>query len=132
MSTKVDLHDVENLLRQNVDLIQQLQIENAELQDKADFYDAVTETEDTRDFAEVAKILNIKGIGRNNLIAILREHQILRQNNEPYQAYVDRGYFKVVEVEKTDYKGRVNVYSKTVMYQKGIDYIRRLLLERDD
>ena len=32
----------------------------------------------------VAKTLNFKGVGRNNLFEILRENKILQSNNQPY------------------------------------------------
>ena len=101
-----------------------------EAKPKVDFYDTVTQSEDTKDFAEVAKILNM-GLGRNRLLALLRDMKVFRENNEPYQTYVDRGYFKVVEVDKTDQYGTTRVYSKTVATQKGIDWIRQQLLELD-
>ncbi len=59
---------------------------------KEDFYDAVTQSSETCDFAQAAKILNFKGIGRNKLFEILRDKEILRQNNQPYQK-IDSGWF---------------------------------------
>lgn len=43
------------------------------MQPKADFYDAVVQSEDTIDVGQVAKVLAIKGYGRNNLFKLLRE-----------------------------------------------------------
>lgn len=99
---------------------------------KVEFYDVVTQSGDTKDFAEVAKILNVPGLGRNNLMALLRDMRVLRQNNEPYQQYVDRGYFKLVEVDKTDSTGHTRVFSKTVVTQKGIHWIQQQLRELND
>ena len=91
-----------------------------ELEPKAEFYDRVTDTTDTVDMAEVAQLLNIPKMGRNNLFKRLRELNILRANNSPYQNFVDREYFKVIEVETSG-----GIQLKTLVYQKGLDFIRK-------
>jgi phage antirepressor YoqD-like protein len=96
-----------------------------ELTPKAEFYDTVTASTDTIDMGQVAKILNM-GIGRNQLFELLREKKVLKENNEPYQKYVSANYFKVVET-KYDNKGTTMIGTKTVVYQKGLDYIRKLI-----
>ena len=48
------------------------------------------------------------------------------RNNIPYQKYVDSGYFRLIE-QVYDNKGEKMVSIKTLVYQKGIDYIRKLL-----
>jgi phage antirepressor YoqD-like protein len=100
-----------------------------EAQPKIDFYNAVTESTDTIDMSEVAKVLNIKKIGRNTLFEILRERNILRENNQPYQAFIDRGYFRVIETSFIKPDGSTKINIKTVVYQKGLDFIRKLLSE---
>lgn len=100
-----------------------------EMKPKEDFYDAVTQSNETCDFAQAAKILNFKGIGRNKLFEILRDKEILRQNNQPYQKYVDSGWFKVVEVSSVDRYGDLRLFYKTVIYQKGLDKISKILLD---
>lgn len=99
-----------------------------EMKPKEDFYDAVTQSNETCDFAQAAKILNFKGIGRNKLFEILRDKEILRQNNQPYQKYVDSGWFKVVEVSSVDRYGDLRLFYKTVIYQKELDKISKILL----
>lgn len=100
-----------------------------EMKPKEDFYDAVTQSNETCDFAQAAKVLNFKGIGRNKLFEILRDKEILRQNNQPYQKYVDNGWFKVVEVSSVDRYGDLILFYKTVIYQKGLDKISKILLD---
>jgi anti-repressor protein len=48
---------------------------------------------------ELAKVCSKRGkvIGQNNLFRQLRKWNILNSNNEPYQEYIERGYFEVVE-----------------------------------
>nr|DAM45022.1 MAG TPA: KilAC domain protein [Caudoviricetes sp.] len=111
-------------VRENKKLI----AENKVLQPKADFYDAVTQSEDTIDVGEVAKVLAIKGYGRNNLFKFLREQNVLMHNNQPYQKYIDNGYFKQIETQWYDRKAEMtHIGLKTVVYQKGLDFIRNLI-----
>jgi phage antirepressor YoqD-like protein len=105
--------------------IQKVQI--AELAPKAEFYDAVTGSADTVEIGEVAKLLAIKGIGRNILFNILRNKCILMSNNQPYQKYIDSGYFRTIESSYTTTDGTTHINIKTVVYQKGIDYIRKVV-----
>ena len=114
--------------------IERLELENKqkeqiliEQQPKVNFYNTVTESDDTMDFKQVAKVLNYKNIGRNTLFKILREKGILNSYNEPYQKYVNLGYFKIIESSYIDCFGDVKIRTKTVVFQKGIDYINKLL-----
>ena len=109
--------------------IDSLSAVNAALLPKADFYDAVIESTDTIEMATVAKILNV-GIGRNRLFELLREQKVLRDDNTPLQYYVDLKWFKCVESKYTKPDGGVFVNVKTVVYQKGIDGILKLLKEK--
>lgn len=94
---------------------------------KADFYDAVTESKDAIDLGSVAKLLNVKGYGRNKLFQFLRDNKILMDNNQPYQQYIDRGYFRIIETKFTKPDGMACINLKTVVYQKGVYYIRKLV-----
>ena len=97
---------------------------------KVDFYDAVADSKTAVPMDQVAKVLAIPGIGRNKLFEFLRDSGILQYNNIPYQTFVDRGYFRVVETKFTKPDGSTNINIKTLVYQKGIDYIRKKLEER--
>ena len=111
-------------VRENKKLI----AENKVLQPKADFYDAVAQSEDTIDVGQVAKVLAIKGYGRNNMFKFLREQGVLMHNNQPYQKYIDNGYFKQIETQWYDRKAEMtHIGLKTVVYQKGLDFIRNLI-----
>ena len=96
---------------------------------KSDFYDDVTGSSTTAEIATVAKVLNFKNIGRNTLFDILRKQGILQKDNMPFQIYIDRGYFRVVESKWNTPNGDVKVNYKTVVYQKGINFISKLLKE---
>ena len=94
-----------------------------------EFYETVTQSDTQIEMSEVAKLLNFKKFGRNKLFEFLRGREVLRYNNNPYQQYVDRKYFKIVEQEVTLPSGETIVNRKTVVTQKGLDYIRKILIE---
>ena len=99
----------------------------AEAQPKIAFHDAVTGSKDTIDIGEAAKVLAVKGFGRNNLFERLRNEGVLMQNNQPYQKYIDAGYFRTIESSFTAPDGTTHVNIKTVVYQKGLDFIRKVI-----
>ena len=105
-----------------------------EMQPKADFYDAVTASDDWSEMSRVAKLIGIQGWGRTKIFALLRGCKVLRYNNDPYQEFVNRGYFKVVEKPYSNPKtGETEIAYKTVVSQKGIDFIRKTIIgEFDD
>ena len=84
-----------------------------EMRHKAEFYDDVT---GSTDIGSVAKVLNIPNMGRNKLFSFLHENKILNQE------YVDKGYFRQ--------DGTTHINLKTVVFQKGVDYIRQLVLKK--
>ena len=100
-----------------------------EMKPKAEFYDDVTGSTDTIDIGSVAKVLNIPNMGRNKLFSFLRESKILNKRNEPYQEYVDKGYFRQIETS-WEHNGTTHINLKTVVFQKGVDYIRQLALKK--
>lgn len=108
---------------------ERLSLENEEMKPKAEFYDNVTGSSDTIEIGEVAKVLNC-GIGRNKLFDFLRKEKVLMKNNIPKQHFVDEGYFRVIETKYTKPNGDVSINLKTVVYQKGVDYIRKLLIKK--
>lgn len=94
-----------------------------------DLYNDLMESKDTLDMGKVAKTLNFKNIGRNKLFEILRNEKILQINNEPYQEYVDRGWFKIIPSTYTDSNEITHIKTKTVVYGKGIEGISKLLFK---
>lgn len=105
----------------------QLMVENKEMKPKAEFFDAVAESRDAIQMGDVAKVLDM-GIGRNSLFKFLRDKGVLMKDNIPYQEYQDRGYFRVIEQRYTKQDGSVGINIKTLVYQKGVDYIRKLVI----
>lgn len=105
-----------------------LQEQNKLMLPKAEFYDDVTGSDSLIDMKEVAKVLNFKNIGRNKLFELLRNKSILMRDNQPYQKYVDCGYFKIIEVKWFNpKKASTQITLKTMVFQKGLDFISKLL-----
>ena len=112
----------EKLLIQN----NELQLANQEMKPKAEFFDAVAGSKKAMSMEEVAKILSYPGVGRNKLFEILRNQNILQSDNIPYQKYIDSGYFRVIE-QKYNVGDEVRINIKTLVFQKGVDFIRKTL-----
>lgn len=94
--------------------------------DKVEFADTVQRSNDTVDFNLYSKILSNEGIkiGRNKLFELLRNEDILMtgvNHNQPYQRYVNQGYFKVIEYTRNEKIG-----FKTVITGKGQQWLIKL------
>lgn len=111
-----------------VGYVKPLEYKVTELEPKGQFYDTVVQSEALLDLSEVSKLLNYKGLGRNKLFQYLRDNDIFNNKNLPYQTYVDRGYFKIVDSSWVNPSTKlIEVSLKTIMYQKGIDWLDKLL-----
>ena len=115
---------------------EKLQLENQQKQEvieyqkpKVDYYDKVTDSKKAIGMGEVAKLLKFKNfngkhIGRNILFNILRDNNVLDKYNQPYQKYINQGYF---EVKQTFNAFTGEPFYTTLVTSKGIDYILKLL-----
>lgn len=101
-------------------IIKQQKEQIAEQKPLVDFATHVSQSKDTIDMDEMAKIAQGEkiNIGRNQLIKWLKEKKILKDNRTPYQTFIDRGYFDVVETKKETVYGTL-VFPKTVITGKG-------------
>jgi anti-repressor protein len=72
---------------------------------------------------EVAKEV---GTGRKRLFEFLRQKKILMSNNQPYQEYIDRGYFQV-KIKTLTMGDRTENYSQTYVTAKGLEYISNII-----
>lgn len=75
--------------------------------------------EKTYSMSEAAKLLKLP-FGNKTLFAKLRFMDILRGNNEPYQTYIDRGYF-ILKITDTGYK----MVSTTRVTGKGLRWLEK-------
>lgn len=114
---------IDKIKNQNSLLIE----DNERMKPKEEFFDAVAGSKDAIEIGKVAKVLNYSGIGRNKLFEILREKGVLMKDNIPYQRYIDNGCFRTIEQKYHTPDGETRINIKTLVYQKGVDYIRKIL-----
>lgn len=107
---------------------EELRGEVADLLPKAEFYERVANTSSSFSLGETAKMMEIPCFGRNNLIRFLRDEMgILMSDNVAKQRYIERGYFHIVQRDYFAPDGTPRVKAVTRVYEKGVNYIRRLL-----
>lgn len=117
-----------------IEIAQALKTERAkivEMQPKVEFAERIANYSDkVFDIGETAKILKLS-YGRNTLFQHLREMDILmKYKNEPYQKYIDSGYFKLDAVEISI--GGLMVYeSKIYITGKGLKWLEGKLKENN-
>lgn len=93
---------------------------------KVEFFDHVTQSKDELSIGDASKVLNL-GYGSITLFKKLRGLNVLMHDNNPYQKYVDNGWFRIVERKYPKKDGTWGIGLKTVVFQKGLDSIRKLL-----
>lgn len=95
-------------------------IENAP---KVVAYDKLMDTHNNISVKEFGKII---GMGEKTLFEWLRSNKYLMSDNSPYQRYMDRGYFEVVEKTYTT-NDREKSYTQTLITPKGQGYLSNKL-----
>ena len=116
---------------------QRLELVTQDIQDvqpKIDFYDAVANSKDYLDIQQVSALLAYEGYGQNNLFKYLRKCGVLinrpgikNVHNTPYREYIENKCLKKIEQTYVDGKGNQKISCKTLVSQKGLEFIRRLL-----
>lgn len=110
--------------RKSAELEYQLRLQEP----KVALYDVAMQAHNTQPIGTVAKTL---GIGPNKLFSFLREKKILISHgsryNQPYQEYIDRGYFEVRQYTITHFTQGIENKAQTLVTAKGMAYIHRLL-----
>lgn len=117
---------IQQAMQIQAEMIEELQSKVSRLEPAANFAYQLCSSKDTIEIGECAKVLN-KNIGRNRLFEFLRNNNVLQSNNIPYQKYIDAGYFRVIESKYVTPNGETKISLKTVVFQKGVAYINKLL-----
>jgi anti-repressor protein len=90
---------------------------------KVEFAMAVRRMDGACKVGDFAKVI---GFGRNNLFEKLRLDEILMADNMPYQRYIDRGFFVVIEqVPFIDRSGKAHPAFTTMVTGKGQVWLER-------
>ena len=111
-------------LADKCDVIEQQKLELTAAKPKVDFYDQVRESEQTLSMNDAAKLLGIKGLGRNKLFEQLRSRGVLDESNVPYQRFLNSGHFEVIE-KPYEYNGMVGITKVTRVTQKGLQWMSK-------
>lgn len=69
-------------------------------------------------FREASKIINQKGLGRNNLLKLLREKGILDKWNTPTEKLRGKGFIRTID----------NSYLTPLISSYGIKYLQKYVL----
>jgi anti-repressor protein len=102
-----------------------LQNENDKLKPIASIAMALTHTNKEYGMSEVAKIMEVTDndgnvLGRNKFFKSLRIAKILMDDNEPYQKYIDNGYF----IYKTNRISNGNFVNTCYVTGKGLAWLQ--------
>ena len=95
---------------------------------KVGFAGCIGSSKDLLTIGEFSRLVDDENIpvGRNRLFKWMRDKGYLRQNNEPYQQYIDSGYFKVKEGAKQNQYGS-KLFTVTLITGKGQIYFAEKL-----
>ncbi len=127
ISAPTNLKEALILALQQQEEIEKKDVLLLEAKPKVEFFDKVVQSKTEISIGEASKVLNL-GLGQNLLFKKLREKGvIMKGRTTPYQQYIDNGWFRVVENTYPKEDGTFGVSLKTVVYQKGLDGIRKLL-----
>lgn len=113
---------------------EQLKLENRakeqkllEVQPKAERWATFLNNEGLTTIDNFSKAIAIKDLGRNNMYSYLRSKGLLRQDNSPYQAYIEQGLMIKRQSGCYVYRGSLESSYKTYLTNKGIDKIITML-----
>lgn len=110
--------------------IANLEEERLKLLPKAESYDILMDASGCLTMDEVAKILDIRGVGRNNLFKLLVVEQIIYKKGDvylPYQEYKQHFVVKQNPIKKGDV---IIERSQLFMTTRGLDWLAHKLIER--
>lgn len=116
------------LAAKQAERLEQQQVLIEQQKPAVEFHDTVCEAINAQSVEEVAKVL---GTGRNRMFNWLREKGLFKNDNLPYQDYIDRQYFRVIERAYKDKKGEAHTYTRTLVTGKGLSYIQNLFSSRE-
>ena len=120
-----------NVIQQKSKELEAIKALRAKEKPLVDFANQVASASNSISVGEFAKLLNDEQIkiGQNNLFKWLRDNKYLMSDNMPYQRYIDRGYFEIVEqTYKTTCGSKVSL--KTLVTGKGQIYFTEKLRNR--
>lgn len=125
------LHIADAKIKMLTATVSDLNQEIEEAKPKVEFYDTVANTKELLSVSQYCKEIYDTDkiqIGRNRMYKWLRDQKYLRYNNEPYQQWVNAGYFVVKQVW-VKINGTPEPKPQTFLTGKGQQYILAKLKE---
>jgi len=129
-----DFHDP-NVVIKFLDEYQDMKVRNSVLEtdkrlneSKLKYFNKLLGTAHCVDLDIAHTVLKFSGIGSMELFKILRATHIIDDNNQPFQEYCDRKYFRVIQAKSATCGGML-VSNRTYVYKSGISFIEKILSE---
>lgn len=126
-----DYFDTKQKLIENENVIHQLEKDTEKYKEASKMAYVVSSDDRLFDMGEVSRILKFDG-GRNKLFSYLRNKSIFTRvsnYNQPYQSFIDRGYFEVIHKEIA-IKETITSIPVCMVTGKGLKFIYKKL--KDD
>jgi anti-repressor protein len=114
------------LASQQAEIIEKQELQLTEQKPKVEYAEQLLQSTNGLDFATSAKVLNLP-FGRNKLFQICRENFWLDSKNQPYQNFVNEGYFLLLETSFLYPSGDCHLSSKTMLTAKGQEWLTKQL-----
>ena len=124
---QIDLNNPEQLHNLLLDYTMRTKILQTKIEEqrpKVEFFEAIARSSDGQTIAEIGKIL---GLGVKKFFQILRSRGLLRNDNLPFQRYLEAKYFKVIEKKYKNKEGTTKLYRQTLITGKGLTYLQNKL-----
>ncbi len=113
---------VQKALNMSTERVKALENKIKDDKPKVLFANSIAQSKASILIGEFAKLISKRGfiIGQNNLFKLLREKNYLissgGRKNQPYQVYIDNGYFGVIEKEL--FKNDEDIYNRIILTTK--------------
>lgn len=100
---------------------------NEETKEAREYVKRMTDSGVLTDLYDAPAKLHIKGINKVTLLSLLRNNNILNENNFPYQEYIDNGWFRPISTTYADKKAGQVTHQRVFCYQIAINGMRKLI-----
>ena len=100
---------------------------NSETEEAREYVKRMTDSGVLIDLFDAPNKLKIKGINKVSLLAILRDNQVLNDDNLPNQEFIDRGWFRVIDCTYSDKKAGQVTHKRVFCYKVAINGMRKLI-----
>lgn len=116
----------QSVIKEKEKELQQKNLQLEEQKPKVEVYDKFISTENNYSFKQFADMVDVEGLGRNNMMKLFREKEYLNKKNEPYRRYIEQGLL----ASKVTVLDNLNATVITpLITPKGITYFKKKLID---